>query len=695
MKQRRLITAVTTMIIILSFASMNIEISFSDGTDAKVDIFTQKEPFNGKGPNVPSDAFGPGEIVILYAMVEYNGQPLQNYLVTFHIQSSNGSSFTFTSATNTTGIASISFRLPQKYPPYQNETFGEWTATADVYIGDHIFQDTLTFKVDWIIELISVRTIDENLVTRNYFGKNGDVGLEITLRNIAMTEKNVTLAIVLLDDLEVPIDFLEIDNFEAQPNGKTLFLYCKMIIPRWAFIGKGKVLVSALTALPSQNGVAYCPSISTEFFITISEPLKVKFHDVAIFKVSPSTSSAKIGELVYINVKVRNEGTELESFDVNVYINSQIIGTSSILNLAPYSSKTLSFILNTSDISFGNYLVSATISQVLDEADTTDNTIINGYIEIKPAKKRFLAAFEQTGLSADAYGTVLIINGSTLTIDKLPCKFWIEEGSVITYSYEETVLSTIAGKRFKLNIITGLSSPLTVTGNITVVGNYKTQYYLQVSSLYGKPTPESGWFDAETSITASVISPWFGPKDTRYICTGWIGTGSIPTFGTGQTITFTITQPSSIMWNWKTQYLLTVTTDPAGLTPQPTGSPAGEPDSTGCLWYDENANVSLFAPPIRGYDFIYWDVDGVSKPADMYQITVYMDKPHTATAHYSMFKAAYIEWLYLVLLTILIFLTILLSILAYRRIKRKKTEKEAFHRGWTAWYYGYNLRGKT
>jgi hypothetical protein len=37
------------------------------------DIFTQKEPYNGRGLNQSSDMFGPQEIVEIYAMLEKNG----------------------------------------------------------------------------------------------------------------------------------------------------------------------------------------------------------------------------------------------------------------------------------------------------------------------------------------------------------------------------------------------------------------------------------------------------------------------------------------------------------------------------------------------------------------------------------------------------------------------------------------------
>jgi hypothetical protein len=165
-----------------------------------------------------------------------------------------------------------------------------------------------------------------------------------------------------------------------------------------------------------------------------------------------------------------------------------------------------------------------------------------------------------------------------------------------------------------------------VSSSGSITANYKTQYYLSVfsPSNYGSPNPTSGWFDAGSSITASVTSPWSGPTDTRYVCTGWTGTGSVPPSGTGSSVTFTITQSSSITWNWVTQYYLTVRTDPSGIVTIP-----------GEGWYNASKSVSLSAPSVTGYTFLNWDVDGVSQGSGVSTVNVNMNAPHTATAYYT------------------------------------------------------------
>jgi hypothetical protein len=157
----------------------------------------------------------------------------------------------------------------------------------------------------------------------------------------------------------------------------------------------------------------------------------------------------------------------------------------------------------------------------------------------------------------------------------------------------------------------------------TITANYKTQYYLIVISPYNSPTPTSSWFDAGTHITASVTSPTPGSTGTRYICTGWIGTGSLPSSGTTTSVAFTIVEPSTITWNWKNQHYLRVRSNPSGLGP-----------ILGEGWYDESESVNLAAPYFFGFEFLHWDLDGVSQGDNIKQIIVDMDKPYNATANY-------------------------------------------------------------
>ena len=137
-------------------------------------------------------------------------------------------------------------------------------------------------------------------------------------------------------------------------------------------------------------------------------------------------------------------------------------------------------------------------------------------------------------------------------------------GSTVTIS--ATAPSASSGEHYVWNGWTGTGSgnytgtdntaSVTMNGAVTEGASWTHQYYLNVTSPCGSPTPMSGWFDARTSMTASVSSPVAGSIVTQYVCTGWAGTGSVPASGAATNVQFVIDQPSSITWNWKTQYYL-------------------------------------------------------------------------------------------------------------------------------------------
>jgi len=243
---------------------------------------------------------------------------------------------------------------------------------------------------------------------------------------------------------------------------------------------------------------------------------------------------------------------------------------------------------------------------------------------------QYKITFNQSGVGSDFPGTVVTIDGTNYGVvssPTLPYSFWWDSGSSHSFAFQSPLVVTANSKQYVWTSTTGLSTlqsgSLTVSGSGSVTGNYKTQYYLTVTSPYDSPTPTTGWLDAGT-VTASVTSPSPGPAGTQYICIGWTGTGSVPASGTGLTVTFTLNALSSITWNWKTQYYLTVKTSPSGIVTIP-----------GEGWYNASVSVSLTAPSVVSYNFTNWDVDGVSQGAGVTSISVTMNSPHTATAHYN------------------------------------------------------------
>jgi hypothetical protein len=244
---------------------------------------------------------------------------------------------------------------------------------------------------------------------------------------------------------------------------------------------------------------------------------------------------------------------------------------------------------------------------------------------------QYNVTFSQSGVGSDFTGPIFVVDGINYYYGSSP-SFWWDSGSPHTFAYQSPLVVTAYSEQYNWTSTTGLSTSQTgsiiVSNSGSVTGNYETQYYLTVNSLYDSPNPLSQWFDNGTSITANVSPTATGAPGVRQACTGWIGTGSAPASGSGTSFSFIISQPSSITWNWQVQYYLTVETDPLGITTIP-----------GEGWYASMASVTLTAPTVPSYNFTYWDVDGPSQGSGVNPITVTMDAPHNATAHYSTLAA--------------------------------------------------------
>ncbi|MEM3566449.1 MAG: hypothetical protein QXK47_04995 [Candidatus Bathyarchaeia archaeon] len=567
-KRRRLAATLmlTLFIAICGLAVVNVKV-YGGGEGGKIDLFTNKVPFDGRGLNQRSDAFQPQERVELYARVTYNEGPIANWFVAFQVL--NPLNNTVAICANTTdedGIATFSFRVPWPSEEAEREVFGDWTVVATTSIAEKVFMDKLTFQVGWIIQVINIETLNAQLYPQISFLGGETVVLNLTIRNIALTGKSAVVMVDAFDVLGYPIihEIYEGKPVVFQPGKSVAQVFSK--IPENAAVGNVTVFAVAYTALPEWGGVPYSPPCSSRFTVLTS-----------------------------------------------------------------------------------------------------------------PRRQYYLA------VKTDPPGITFI-----------PGEKWYDEGENVTLAAPD-IVQVSSGVRYRFKYwdvdgvaLAGNTIALVMDRNHTATAHYTLQYFLAVVSPFGV-VGGGGWYDANETAYASLNTGIVDHGNgTRRVFAFWSGDASGTSYARSDPII--MDRPKTAVANWKTQYLLTVNTNPTGLSPQPSRSPAGEAGFAGGWWYDASVNVLLSAPPIRGYDFSHWNVDGVSKPAGVYQIIVHMDGPHKATAHYSVRG---IEWLYLVLLVILILLIILLLVLAYRRIKqRRKIGEEAFYRGWTAWYYGYNLRGE-
>ncbi len=169
----------------------------------------------------------------------------------------------------------------------------------------------------------------------------------------------------------------------------------------------------------------------------------------------------------------------------------------------------------------------------------------------------------------------------------------------------------------------------------------ENQLYLLATSAYGSPTPASGWFDQGTTITESVDSPVTGPDGLQYVCTGWTGTGSVPSSGTGSSVTFTLAADSSISWQWTTEYQLTILTNGLPSTyptkiylgGSSTGSGTAHDGSPFTALFDTGVNTGTIGvdSTVGPYHFTGWSDASTTNP----HASLQMSASRTLTANYA------------------------------------------------------------
>jgi uncharacterized repeat protein (TIGR02543 family) len=229
---------------------------------------------------------------------------------------------------------------------------------------------------------------------------------------------------------------------------------------------------------------------------------------------------------------------------------------------------------------------------------------------------------------------LMILQTNFGTTEPIPGEHWCNISSTVKIT--ATPPSSSSGEKYdwigwtqmdsgNSNTTNPISIPMDGPINVTAV--WKHEFYLTITSPFGSPSPSSEWTEVGTTVSESVISPLSESSGTQLVCTGWTGTGSVPPSGTSTATNFTLNEPSSLQWNWKTQYLLTVHTDPMGLNPQPSISPTAS-------WYDNYTKVTCTAQQIGGYTFQLWSTQSASYPVGVNPINITMDGQYDLIAHY-------------------------------------------------------------
>ncbi|MCW3997479.1 MAG: hypothetical protein NWF10_02800 [Candidatus Bathyarchaeota archaeon] len=270
-------------------------------------------------------------------------------------------------------------------------------------------------------------------------------------------------------------------------------------------------------------------------------------------------------------------------------------------------------------------------NQIENVNSQSTNVTINGSGSITAVYSlvRLQVSFAQNGIDNPAIETTVTysINGGSAIESAVPFDVTVDYDSTIEYSYEQTIIVSAFAERYQL-ADTSPSSPITITGNIEIVGNYDLQYFVifdeigldnsaegTVLTIDGEAKnyndlPIVSWFDRGSTYRYSATVS--GGANKRFILVSPIGHR-------------TINSPDSVDGNYEVQYFFEVIS--------PIGSPTGEG------WYYEGDTVfsnsgSPIPPsgsPEIGYTATGYTGTGSVSNGDGTTVEFTIDSPSTVT----------------------------------------------------------------
>ncbi|HZJ47317.1 MAG TPA: kelch repeat-containing protein [Pyrinomonadaceae bacterium] len=283
----------------------------------------------------------------------------------------------------------------------------------------------------------------------------------------------------------------------------------------------------------------------------------------------------------------------------------------------------------TSSVSGKQYRLNGVTGPATGFTVSAANTITGAYVA------QFLQTFTSSGLAADATGTVVTVDGDAKTLAMLPFNKYVDDGATVTYAFNNPVSSSITGKRYRLDSVSGPTTGYTVSGASTVTGNYVIQYQLSLFITAGVPAglanitggSDGTFYDSGANLNLSAATPVTETATKRWRFDNWTGDVTTPP-NTSNPVAVTMNQPRSITANYVAQYLQTF--NHSGLASDATNTVVtvdGDAQEFGDLpfskFVDQGATVSYtFTNPVTSnVTDKQYRLDSVTGPASGYSVS--------------------------------------------------------------------------
>lgn len=116
--------------------------------------------------------------------------------------------------------------------------------------------------------------------------------------------------------------------------------------------------------------------------VTLTSQTSGTVRDVKVVSITVSPNLPNVGDLVTLTVAVKNEGNVTENFNVTAFVNSDPRGTITLTNVAAGENRVVQFPWDTTGTVPGDYTISAVASQLNNETDTADNSLVYGVVTL-------------------------------------------------------------------------------------------------------------------------------------------------------------------------------------------------------------------------------------------------------------------------------------------------------------------------
>jgi hypothetical protein len=105
-------------------------------------------------------------------------------------------------------------------------------------------------------------------------------------------------------------------------------------------------------------------------------------HDIEVANVAPLSYAVYIGQVLDVNVTIRNKGTQTESTTIYLYYDSEVAGIWNISGIQAEDQQSRILRWDTTNVPEGNYTISAFAVPIEGEENIADNTLVDGRVRI-------------------------------------------------------------------------------------------------------------------------------------------------------------------------------------------------------------------------------------------------------------------------------------------------------------------------